>query len=430
MQYVVLAGGKGTRSKSNTAKILSEVEGETLLNRYVRELTMDKPFDEKNSILFLLGHYSSEIQPHLEAYKETNINVDYFVENKNLGTYGAMNQAISRLQEEFIVIMGDLYFDFDFLAFRNYARTRNANFVSVVHPNGHSFDSDVVELDPTTNRIHEIQLKGNKNSIKSTLSMAGIYYFKNCLHLFSDQYRNSKDIVEIFEKKFYYSNVSSFGYVTCEFIKDSGTPKRLQEIHSSILANVPKRRSRKEEKSAIFLDRDNTLLADRSEKIILTEDLMEEVSVSNHLGIPLIVITNQPDVAKGRSTIQEVSQFNFSIDLFLESEKCAFIDAWYWCPHHPETGHREETRVFKVNCLCRKPGIELFKFAAEDHQISLKDSYMIGDSIVDFQASKIAKIKFLHTSEFTPCKISQAHQCFKSTSAAIKFAREKIEVSC
>ena len=430
MQYVVLAGGKGTRAESNTAKILSIFEGETLLNRYLRELTKGEILDEQNSILFLLGHYSSEIQRLLEAYKETHANLEFFVEDQQLGTYGAINQAISRLQEEFIVIMGDLYFDFDFSTFKNYARTRNASLVAVVHPNGHSFDSDVVELDPTTNRIQDIQLKGYKNSTKSTLSMAGIYYFNNCLHMFFDKYKVSKDIVEILKEKFDYHNVPSFGYVTCEFVKDTGTPKRLQEVYSSILADVPKRRSRKGNKGAIFLDRDNTLLADPSEKIMLAEDLVEEISTCNKLGVPLIVITNQPNVAKGKSTIQEVSGFNFTIDSFLESTSCAFIDAWYWCPHHPETGHDEETRVFKVNCLCRKPGIELFKFAAEDHKISLKDSYMIGDSIVDFQASKIAKIKFLHTSEFIPCTINQTHQCFTSTSAAIKFAREKIDLLC
>ena len=64
--------------------------------------------------------------------------------------------------------------------------------------------------------------------------------------------------------------------------------------------------------------------------------------------------------------------------------KCgAFIDAFYYCPHHPKKGFKGEVKRLKKECDCRKPKIGLLIKAQKDFNLDLKKCYIIGDSEVD-----------------------------------------------
>lgn len=71
----------------------------------------------------------------------------------------------------------------------------------------------------------------------------------------------------------------------------------------------------------------------------------------------------------------------------------AYIDAIYYCPHHPDKGFEGEVPELKVTCECRKPKPGLIFQAAKDFNIDLSQSYMIGDSSSDVQAGKAAGCK-------------------------------------
>ena len=71
----------------------------------------------------------------------------------------------------------------------------------------------------------------------------------------------------------------------------------------------------------------------------------------------------------------------------------AYIDAIYYCPHHPDSGFEGEIKELKVDCYCRKPKPGLLFKAAEEFNIDLNNSWMIGDSESDVKAGKAAGCK-------------------------------------
>ncbi len=144
------------------------------------------------------------------------------------------------------------------------------------------------------------------------------------------------------------------------------------------------------QKAAIFLDRDGTLtkspdLTWQENQLELANGIAEEIAACNALGIPVIVITNQPVVARGWITEDGVRALHETLNGLLGAYG-AYIDAFYFCPHHPEATLPE----YRAKCDCRKPEIGLFKKAAESIPIDFKNSFMIGDMTQDILAGKNA----------------------------------------
>lgn len=138
--------------------------------------------------------------------------------------------------------------------------------------------------------------------------------------------------------------------------------------------------------TAIFLDRDGTLIEEvgylqRLEDIQIYPEAFEAVAKINQSGARAIVITNQSAVARGLISEEDVEQVHQLIaDAF--RQKNARIDAFYHCPHHPTEGTGAHTRA----CDCRKPQPGLLLRAAQDLQLNLSASHMIGDKLRDVEA--------------------------------------------
>ncbi len=134
---------------------------------------------------------------------------------------------------------------------------------------------------------------------------------------------------------------------------------------------------------AVFLDRDGTINEDPGylgdpEKVKLYPGTGEALfKLKNNLNFKLIVISNQSGIARGILTDNMVNEVNKKINQLL-SEKNTSIDAFYYCPAHPDYNTEEE-------CSCRKPSPDLVYKAAEDFNIDLKKSYFIGDNISDIE---------------------------------------------
>ncbi len=143
-------------------------------------------------------------------------------------------------------------------------------------------------------------------------------------------------------------------------------------------------------KAAIFLDRDGTLtkspdLTWQESQLELADGIAEEIAACNADGIPVIVITNQPVVARGWITEDGVRTLHETLNGMLRT-RGARIDAFYFCPHHPEATLPE----YRTQCSCRKPEAGLFKKAAEDFPIDMRNSFMVGDMTQDILAGKNA----------------------------------------
>ena len=141
---------------------------------------------------------------------------------------------------------------------------------------------------------------------------------------------------------------------------------------------------------AVFLDRDGTLNEEvghitRPEALRLLPNAARAIRLLAQHDYRLIVITNQSGIARGLLTEQDLSQINLKLQSELASEG-AFIEAIYYCPHHPEG----EVEIYRRDCDCRKPEPGMLFRAASDLSICLEESFVIGDRYYDIEMAQAA----------------------------------------
>ena len=123
----------------------------------------------------------------------------------------------------------------------------------------------------------------------------------------------------------------------------------------------------------------------RKEDLKLIDGTAEAIRLLNKAGYKVIVITNQAGVARGYYTEADVKILHDYMNEVLGRDG-AHVDAFYYCPHHPEHG----IGIYKKKCHCRKPETGMFEMAERDltEGIDKMHSYMIGDKRIDAQAGK------------------------------------------
>ena len=124
----------------------------------------------------------------------------------------------------------------------------------------------------------------------------------------------------------------------------------------------------------------------------LIEGVAEAIKLINQSGYLAIVVTNQPVIARGEVTWEELNEIHKKMATLLGKEG-AYVDGIYICPHHPDKGFEGERPEYKIDCDCRKPKPGLLLQAAKDFNIDLYESYMIGDSHRDVEAGENAGVK-------------------------------------
>ncbi len=138
----------------------------------------------------------------------------------------------------------------------------------------------------------------------------------------------------------------------------------------------------------IFLDRDGTLNEEinylhRPEDLRIFPDVPEALRELKEHGFKLVVVTNQAGVARGYYTEEDVNRLHEYMNTVLRDQD-AGIDAYFYCPHHPEHGIGK----YKMECDCRKPGTGMFKRAEELFDVDKDSSWMIGDNKCDLLAGR------------------------------------------
>jgi D-glycero-D-manno-heptose 1,7-bisphosphate phosphatase len=138
---------------------------------------------------------------------------------------------------------------------------------------------------------------------------------------------------------------------------------------------------------AIFLDRDGVLVRDvgpltSRADIVLTPGVAPALAELARANFRLIVVSNQTVVARGLLDEGAMIELQREIEARIRAEGGPAIDAFYFCPHHPKATRPE----LRTDCTCRKPAPGLLLRAAAEHDISLADSFMIGDRASDVVA--------------------------------------------
>lgn len=390
MQLVILAGGKGTRlGLTDIPKPMCPIAGKPLLERQI-ELAKTYGFDE---IFILSGHLAHVISDYFGDGSHWGVKIHHIVEDKPLGTAGALKLIENKLAENFMVIYGDVVMDFDMQAMLAFANQMPAVATLLVHPNNHPYDSDLLQID-SRGRVTALLPKPHPDDlIYHNLVNAAVYVFNKEIlsYIAADTAQDfGKDIFP----RLLQAGETLRAYHSAEYVKDMGTKDRLPVICADVESGKVSRLNKKNARPAVFLDRDGVLNRDmdkapRAENFELLPGVSEAVRLLNQSDYLSIVVTNQPMIAKGFVTFHDVDEVHKRLETELGNEK-AYLDGIYFCPHHPEKGFPGEVAELKIDCGCRKPKPGMLLRAKEDFNIDLQSSWMIGDRDSDMQAGKNA----------------------------------------
>lgn len=403
MQLVIIAGGKGTRLGLKTIpKPMCPIGGKPLLEHQV-ELAKRYGITE---IFILSGHLNQVIVDHFGDGSRFGVKIHHIIEPYPLGTAGSLKLLEGHLDRRFIVFYGDVVMDFDIDSFINFdAEDTTTIGTLLVHPGNHPYDSDLVEVTEKGEITGFLSKPHPENLIYRNLSNAAVYIFGNEIFNFIPP-NTPLDFGKDIFPKIIKQGKRLRAYDTPEYVRDMGTPERLSVIEKDFTSGLVAKLNRKNPRRAIFLDRDGTINENMDtkpsvESFRLLPGVAEAIRKINDSHYLAIVVTNQPMIAKGFVTFKEIDSIHKKLETLLGKQK-AYIDRIYFCPHHPEKGFPGEIIELKKACLCRKPSPGMLIQAAQDFNIDLNNSWMIGDSQVDISAGKNAGCKtILLSKDFT-----------------------------
>lgn len=394
MKAVIMAGGKGTRLSSvlsDMPKPMVSFAGRPLLEYQVENLKESGITD----IIMVIGYLGNAIKNHFGNGESFGVHIDYFEETTPLGTAGGLHYLQDRLDEDFILLFGDLFINIDFQSFYNFHKEKEAEATLYAHPNSHPYDSDIIVTDET-GKVVEWSFK---NTVRShdykNLVNAGVYVISpSILRKIPEAQKTDLEKGVIVPSL---KDGKVYAYRCTEYVKDIGTPQRLQKVEDDYLHGICTQRNLKNKQKCIFLDRDGTVNVHKgflckAEDMELENTAAEAIRLINESEYLAIVISNQPVIARGECTFEELNNINNRMYTLLGAEG-AYLDDLYFCPHHPDSGFDGEVKALKINCSCRKPKTGMVEQAAKEHNIDISKSWMVGDTTLDIQTGKNAGMK-------------------------------------
>ncbi len=393
---VVLAGGLGTRLAGRLGDIpkpLAPICGRPVLE-YHLDLARQHGFRE---VHLLTCHRAEAIEAHFGDGRRFGVEIRYHVENRPLGTAGAVLQALPRLPDRFLVLYGDTLLDVDLeRIWRRHAEI-GADATLFVHPNAHPHDSDLVEVDEDGwVRAFHPHPRPERPYLGNLVNAALYVVEKRALDGWAPP-GGKLDFAHDLFPRMLSAGARLHGYRSREYIKDIGTPERLARAESDRESGLVERLSLRNRCSAVFLDRDGTLNVEvdrvtSPEQLEILDGAGEAVRRLNRRGLLAVVVSNQPVVARGDCTEERLREIHNKLETLLGAEG-AYLDGIYHCPHHPDRGFEGERPELKIRCDCRKPGIALIERAVAELNILRDGSWMIGDTTTDLRTARNAGLK-------------------------------------
>ena len=390
MKVVIMAGGKGTRIAQVNATVpkpMIPIEGKPILEYQIETLKKQGYTD----IILIVGHMGNVIQKYFGDGSAFGVQISYIVEEQPLGTAGALYFLKDEIQNDFLLLNGDIIFDVDIQKFLEYHCNQRTAATILTHPNSHPYDSGIIIADDknrVTNWLHkEDERLWYKNRVNAGLHMFSPRIFESFHE--AKKCDLDRDVLKPLIKE---GELSV--YDSPEYIKDMGTPDRYYAVIEDIKSGKVSAKNLKNKQKAIFLDRDGTInkyvgfLTDINEFELL-DGVTEAIKMINEIGYLAIVVTNQPVIARGEVSVEELQEIHNKMETLL-GQAGAYIDDIFYCPHHPHKGYEGERPEYKIECECRKPKPGMLLAAEEKYNIDLRESWMIGDGENDIEAGKNA----------------------------------------
>ena len=392
----ILAGGMGTRLRERSGdlpKPMVPVLGKPLLQHQI-ELCRKFGFTD---IALLVQYRHEKIYEYFGDGSGFGVSLTYAIESEPRGTAGAVRDALPILADRFLVLYGDTFMDVDLRRIWKSHISSGAAGTLLLHPNDHPQDSDLVELDSQGFVRAILPYPHPPGSDFHNLVNAALYVLERDRLDDVTPIKGKADIAKHMFPNMLDLGWQLHGYVTPEYIKDMGTPERLDKVERDYVVGLPERLSCRRLRSAIFLDRDGTLIREVNHltspnQLELLPGVAAAVRRINRNGTLAVIVTNQPVVARGDITFEGLAKVHARLESQLGADG-AFIDGLYFCPHHPDKGFPSEVQELKRPCVCRKPETGLIDQACRDLSIDRRDSWMIGDTTADIEAGRRAGLR-------------------------------------
>lgn len=416
-----MAGGKGTRIatvNTEVPKPMISVDGKPILEHQISCLVKQGFTD----IILIIGYKGDIIESYFKDGRDFGVQIQYIREETPLGTAGALYFLKENIKEDFFLVNGDIIFDVDFYRFYKHHKRNRCIATIFTHPNSHPYDSGVIVADKE-GKVIKWMTKEEERS-----------WYKNCvnagIHILSPKVFEKFEVLEKKDLdrdilKQLISEEQLYIYQSPEYVKDMGTPDRLYAVQEDIRTGLVAAKNLNRKQKAIFLDRDGTInkyvgFLRNIEEMELLDGVTEAIGKINSSGYLAIVVTNQPVIARGEVTYQELEIIHHKMETLL-GNKGVYIDDIFYCPHHPHKGYEGEIEELKIQCECRKPKPGMLLQASEKYNIDLENSWMIGDSESDIIAGQEAGCKVAYIGESLNTEVP----CYSSLLECINEILEK-----
>lgn len=407
MKVVIMAGGKGTRISElfpDIPKPLIPIDHIPVLEREIISLKKQGFKD----IILTVSYKAEKIIHYFGNGRKFGVHIDYYVEKEPLGNAGALFKIQDQLTDDFLLLNADAMFDVDFNRFVQYHKEKNALVTLFTHPNSHPYDSGLIISDSNNQVLEWLSKEDSRPKWYKNRVNAGLHVINKKVleqsnidsNLIGTLDSNNKPIKVDLDRQLL-KPLASTGKMYCydspEYVKDMGTPERYYQVTKDFKEGIVESKNLKNKQKAIFLDRDGTInkyvgFLTSINQFELLDGVAESIKKINESGYLAIVVTNQPVIARGEVTYDELNEIHNKMETLL-GEKGAYLDGIYYCPHHPHSGYVGEIKELKIECECRKPKPGLLLEASKDFNIDLLESIMIGDGENDILAGKNAGCK-------------------------------------
>lgn len=387
MKAIIQAGGTGTRLLEITGGLIPKPMVKILKKPILQWQIENLVRYGINDITIIISSNGEAIPQYFGDGEKLSCHIEYIKENEPLGTAGGLYFAKNKFKEAFVLLFGDLMLDVDFTRFVDFHKQKNAEITAFAHPNSHPFDSDLLVAD-STDLITKIDSKHNiRDYYYENLTNAGLYVVS------PETLDHIKSPAKLdFEKEILTSVILSgkaYAYRSSEYVKDAGTPERYYAVENDCKNGIISAKCLSKKQKCIFLDRDGTInrfgdFVTKADMLFLMDDASESIKRINASEYLAICITNQPVVARGETTMEELHNIHNRMEDLLGKDG-AYLNDLFFCPHHPDKGFPGEIKELKIKCTCRKPAIGLLLKAQERYNIDFENSYFVGDTKQDVQ---------------------------------------------
>ena len=415
MKTVIMAGGRGTRISSvarDIPKPMIKIEGKPVLEHEL-ECLRDQGFTD---IILTVSHLGNIIMDYFgdgsgispATGKLFGVHIEYYFEKEPLGNAGALFKIKDKLDSDFLLLNADAVFDVDFNGFVAFHKKHGGLVTLFTHPNSHPYDSGLIVADKNGAVEQWLAKEDKRPEYYRNRVNAGLHVINPSIleqsGIDADKVgtvgENGKPIKMDLDRQLLKPLAGTgkmFCYDSPEYVKDMGTPERYYSVCEDYKAGRVSGKNLKNKQKAVFLDRDGTInkyvgFLRNIDEFELIDGVADAIKKINAFGYLAIVITNQPVIARGEVSFDELEEIHNRMETLLGKEG-AYLDAIYYCPHHPHKGYEGERPELKFDCDCRKPKPGMLLKAANDFNIDLSQSWMIGDGEIDIKAGQNAGCK-------------------------------------